>query len=108
MELRAEPGRFGASTCRGGLGMGHMHSTTSGPLPRTFSTYLDLLRASAALAVFLVHLTYAEFTGGVVTRQLQIGRPAGVVFFGLSGYVIAYVARERERTVSAFAVSRPA
>src|SRR5258708_6982604 len=83
-----------------------MHSTTSGPLPRTFSTYLDLLRASAALAVFLVHLTYAEFTGGIVTRQLQIGRAAGIVFFVLSGYVIAYVASERERTLSAFAVSR--
>src|SRR5258708_5629666 len=106
MELRAEPGRFGASTCRGGLGIGHMHSTTSRPFPLTFSTYLDLLRASAALAVFIVHLGYAEFTGGIVTRQDQIGRAAVIVFFVLSGYVVAYVARERERTLSVFAVSR--
>jgi peptidoglycan/LPS O-acetylase OafA/YrhL len=76
------------------------------PLPRAFSTYLDLLRAGAALAVFFAHLSYAEFTGGIVATQFQIGRAAVIVFFVLSGYVISYVASERERSLSVFAVSR--
>jgi peptidoglycan/LPS O-acetylase OafA/YrhL len=81
-----------------------MRSTNA--LTRTFSTYLDLLRASAALAVFGSHMTYPQFTGGVLVSQFEVGRAAVIVFFVLSGYVIAYVARERERSLSAFAVSR--
>jgi len=75
-------------------------------MPRSLSTYLDLLRIVAAFAVFGSHATFAEFTGGIVAPQLQIGRAAVIVFFVLSGYVITYAATERERSLRSFAVSR--
>jgi peptidoglycan/LPS O-acetylase OafA/YrhL len=75
-------------------------------MPRSLSTYLDLLRVAAALAVFGSHATFPEFTGGMVAPQIQIGRAAVIVFFVLSGYVITYAAAERERSLGRFAVSR--
>jgi peptidoglycan/LPS O-acetylase OafA/YrhL len=83
-------------------------------LPRGFSVYLDLLRVLAALTVFATH-DLNQFNGcygnaacGFVPILLPFhaGHIAVIVFFVLSGYVITYVAAERERTVVDFAVSR--
>ena len=59
-----------------------------------FSLYLDAVRFAAALAVVLSHLAYERFSGGglQILRDLDIGRDAVVLFFVLSGLVIAYAA----------------
>jgi len=75
---------------------------------RAFSTYLNLLRLLAALAVFFSHAALQSFTGGTVWAPSLMGHKAVILFFVLSGYVIAYVAREREHTFAVFAVSRAA
>jgi peptidoglycan/LPS O-acetylase OafA/YrhL len=73
-----------------------------------FSRYLDFLRALAALVVLVSHLAYARFTRGdyLVIREWNLGSDAVILFFVLSGYVIAYAARERDRTLGGFAFAR--
>ena len=73
-----------------------------------FSVYLDLVRFLAALTVMGYHLTYPAFTGGFLSPQHAIGEAAVTCFFALSGYVIAFVSATKERSFSAFAISRMA
>jgi peptidoglycan/LPS O-acetylase OafA/YrhL len=74
-----------------------------------FSLYLDLIRFSAALAVFLNHVAFYPFTKGVVDERLgSYGDVAVTIFFVLSGYVIAHVVSTRERTAAQFFQSRAA
>src|SRR3954463_10152589 len=70
-----------------------------------FSTYLDAVRFTAALAVVAAHFTFPQFIAGV-TYQGGLGDLAVAIFFVLSGYVIAYVADQKEHTFKDFAVSR--
>ncbi|HEY3909961.1 MAG TPA: acyltransferase [Stellaceae bacterium] len=83
---------------------------------KSLSIYLDLVRASAALVVFAGHVVllsgcYAG-SGGVGCRfaaglfPFHLAHSAVVLFFVLSGYVITYVAAERETRLRDFAVSR--
>jgi peptidoglycan/LPS O-acetylase OafA/YrhL len=72
------------------------------------SVYLDLVRFLAALTVMGYHLTFPQFTGGIVSPQGPIGEAGVTCFFVLSGYVIAYVSATKERSLSAFAISRMA
>ncbi|MEZ5935567.1 MAG: acyltransferase [Alphaproteobacteria bacterium] len=73
-----------------------------------FSRYLDLLRVIAALTVLASHLAYARFTRGdyLVIREWNLGSDAVILFFVLSGYVIAYAAREKDKTLGRFAFAR--
>lgn len=72
-----------------------------------FSLYLDLIRFTAAVAVFLEHLASYPFTNGVMpTWLLHGGAPAVIVFFVLSGYVIAHVTGTAERTARAYVAAR--
>lgn len=77
-------------------------------MSRAFSTYLNLLRLLAALAVFFSHAALRAFTGGAIWVPSVLGHKAVMLFFVLSGYVIAYVAHERERGLGVFVVSRTA
>ena len=81
---------------------------------KPLSVYLDLLRFVAACGVFAHHLDFTIF-GGVDSflkpeendlPALLLGHKMVVVFFVLSGYVITYVACERERTLAEFALAR--
>lgn len=72
------------------------------------STYLNLLRVAAAAAVFLSHAGQPMFTSGDDWAPELLGHKAVVLFFVLSGYVIAYAAHERERTLAPFLISRAA
>jgi peptidoglycan/LPS O-acetylase OafA/YrhL len=67
-------------------------------MARGFSIYLDLLRVIAALVVVLSHLAYTRFTEGrwFWVRELNLGSDAVVVFFVLSGLVIAFCAERRD------------
>lgn len=73
---------------------------------RQVSRYLDLLRIMAALLVLVAHLADPLITGGAIKVPEQIGYSAVMIFFVLSGYVITYVATEREATLVEFSISR--
>lgn len=77
-------------------------------MQRGYSTYLDLLRLLAALAVFLGHASFPEFTGDAIRMPDQLPHEAVIVFFVLSGYVISYVAHTREARGPDYLVSRAA
>ncbi|MEJ6394027.1 acyltransferase [Gymnodinialimonas sp. 2305UL16-5] len=61
---------------------------------RGFSLWLDALRALAALTVLAGHMAHIRFTGGefYFLREINIASDAVIVFFVLSGVVIAYAA----------------
>lgn len=75
---------------------------------RPTSVYLDFIRFCAAATVFIVHANYDRFTGGLpfLWRFRDLGNDAVMVFFVLSGFVIAYVASEKERTRREYFASR--
>ena len=74
----------------------------------TTSVYLDLLRFTAAAVVFFGHAYPQRLTGGVpgLWRFGSLGNDAVMVFFVLSGFVIAYVVDRKERTFAGYAISR--
>ena len=72
---------------------------------RAVSIYLDLLRFLAAMAVFLYHASYPRFT----TSDWPLapaGSDAVIVFFVLSGFVIAHAAETKDRGLPGYLVSR--
>jgi peptidoglycan/LPS O-acetylase OafA/YrhL len=74
---------------------------------KPFSLYLDLVRFLAALAVFAAHLCKPPISKEVVWWRLgAYGDMAVVIFFVLSGYVIAYVVATREKTPGEYFLSR--
>jgi len=68
------------------------------------SLYLDAVRFIAAFAVFLSHS--GRVSGGMFWQVQPYGHTAVVVFFVLSGFVIAWVTEARERTVEEYTLSR--
>ncbi|MBB5019754.1 peptidoglycan/LPS O-acetylase OafA/YrhL [Chitinivorax tropicus] len=72
---------------------------------RHFSLYLDLLRLLAALAVLLSHANMRSLVETSLLPQ-SFGHNAVIVFFLLSGYVIAYVADTKENTARTYWISR--
>lgn len=76
-------------------------------MTHNFSLYLDIVRFIAALAVLLDHVSSYPFTKDLLYHPLgTFGGIAVVMFFVLSGYVIAYVTSTREKTFSEYAVAR--
>jgi len=77
-------------------------------MSRGFSIYLDLLRFGAALVVLLSHFAYPKYTDGrwLWVRELNLGSDAVVVFFVLSGFVIALVADRKPTGVGGFGFDR--
>jgi peptidoglycan/LPS O-acetylase OafA/YrhL len=73
------------------------------------SLYLDFVRFLAAIFVFSEHLRQhakGHFSAFWNHHLLYASQTAVIVFFVLSGYVIAYVLATRERTAEDFAASR--
>ncbi len=73
---------------------------------KTLSIYLDFVRFSAACVVFLIHARYDRITGGVLGDLGDYGNEAVMVFFVLSGFVIAFVASTSETTPSSYLIAR--
>ena len=72
-------------------------------MTRSFSVYLDLVRFLAAFVVLLHHARYLYDPGYFI---FAFGHEAVIVFFVLSGYVIAYVTETKERTLKSYTLSR--
>jgi peptidoglycan/LPS O-acetylase OafA/YrhL len=70
------------------------------------SIYLDFIRFSAAAVVFVGHTSGQLFTGGFLWQLGGYTRTAVIVFFVLSGYVIAHVLATRETSLRSYAASR--
>jgi len=66
-------------------------------MSRGFSIYLDLLRFLAALVVFISHFAYQRFSGGdfLWVRDLNLGSDGVIIFFVLSGFVIAQTTQNK-------------
>jgi peptidoglycan/LPS O-acetylase OafA/YrhL len=79
-----------------------------GVMHRTTSIYLDLLRFLAALVVFIFHASPVRLTGGLpgLWRIGNLADAAVMMFFVLSGFVIAHVADQKERTLKSYSISR--
>lgn len=71
---------------------------------QALSVYLDALRFLAALAVYLFHA--GHFSGVRIPFFGEFGSPAVMVFFVLSGLVIAYASAARRSGPGEFAVAR--
>jgi peptidoglycan/LPS O-acetylase OafA/YrhL len=74
-------------------------------MSRSFSLYLDLLRLLAALAVLVSHSVSLTFRPPQPLPN-SLGHNAVIVFFLLSGYVIAFVVDRKENEAREFWVSR--
>jgi peptidoglycan/LPS O-acetylase OafA/YrhL len=72
------------------------------------SLYLDALRFSAALLVFVGHYSSQRLSGGLFWQAFSHGRTAVLVFFVLSGFVIAWITETKEQTIEEYALSRAA
>ncbi len=77
-------------------------------MTRGFSIYLDLLRFGAAFVVLLSHFAYPRYSEGrwLWVRDLNLGSDAVIVFFVLSGLVIALVAERKRTGLRGFAFDR--
>lgn len=72
------------------------------------SFYLDLVRFLAAFAVFADHSCGQPISGGFLWQLGPYGPEAVMVFFVLSGFVIAHVSVARETSFREYAVARAA
>ncbi len=70
------------------------------------SIFLDAMRFAAALVVFIGHLSGKRFTGGFLWPLSTFQDSAVILFFVLSGFVIAYVTDTKEATLHTYAVNR--
>jgi peptidoglycan/LPS O-acetylase OafA/YrhL len=70
------------------------------------SLYLDALRFGASFIVFLSHYGTGRISGGVFWYLADYGRAAVLVFFVLSGFVIAWVTESRETMIEDYTLSR--
>ncbi len=77
-------------------------------MPPKFSAYLDIVRFTAALTVFLGHAAGKLWTGGFLWPLGAYGDTCVVVFFVLSGFVIGYVSDTKETIWQEYAVNRVA
>lgn len=77
-------------------------------MSKGFSSYLNFLRVLAAFVVVLSHFAYERFSRGdyLFIREWNLGSDAVILFFVLSGFVIAYTAREKDKTLGQFTFAR--
>jgi peptidoglycan/LPS O-acetylase OafA/YrhL len=85
----------------------HPAASASASLPRAFSLYLDLCRLLAAVLVVVSHLVpYGVIAASSRYWWLNLGRESVVVFFVLSGFVIAYTTERKTASLRDYCVAR--
>src|SRR5260370_1375730 len=72
---------------------------------QALSLDLDALRFGAAFTVFVSPWAGARYSGGLFWQLRGYGRASVIVFFVLSGSVIAWVTETRERSFEDYAFS---
>jgi len=75
---------------------------------RELSTYLDAVRAAAALTVFVGHYSLQHLSGGMFWQFRAYSDQAVSVFFVLSGFVIAHAASSKPTSGHQFCIERAA
>ena len=75
-------------------------------MKKELSLYLDLTRVVAAFVVFIGHLSWARLSGGALWWVQPYGHDGVIVFFVLSGFVIQYVAMQKEKTFYDYSIAR--
>jgi len=76
-------------------------------LDRPLSLYLDCCRLLAAVLVVASHYgPYGVITRGADAWVPNLGREAVIVFFVLSGFVIAYTTEQKNPSLRAYAIAR--
>jgi peptidoglycan/LPS O-acetylase OafA/YrhL len=77
-------------------------------LGRSLSTHLDFLRFGAAMVVFASHVALPAVSGGLLSLRplIELADDAVMAFFVLSGFVIAYTARTRDRDLTDYTEAR--
>lgn len=76
-------------------------------MPVGFSLYLDIVRFVAAVLVVLSHVAKEQIFPAWLTPYVpDFGREAVILFFVLSGYVIAYTRAHKHQTVDHYLVAR--
>ena len=73
---------------------------------RSMSVYLDAIRLAAACVVVASHFGWSGWTGGLGWQFTPFGMVAVVVFFVLSGYVIAFSVERKREDLRAYAIAR--
>jgi peptidoglycan/LPS O-acetylase OafA/YrhL len=77
------------------------------PLSPAFSLYLDLVRVLSAFAVVAAHFAYTgAIAPGAWGPASEMGREAVIVFFVLSGFVIAASTSQRRVDARGYALAR--
>ena len=72
---------------------------------RPFSIYLDVVRFTAAVLVYLWHSNQRFLVESALPAS-NYGHSSVIVFFVLSGFVIAYVTDTKESSLSVYSASR--
>jgi peptidoglycan/LPS O-acetylase OafA/YrhL len=77
-------------------------------MTRGFSIYLDAVRFLASVLVLFSHVAYPRYSNGDLAwmRELNLGSDAVILFFVLSGFVIAYTTDAKQRTGASYATAR--
>src|ERR1700761_1583770 len=83
-----------------------MSASNSLPLTREASLYLDVVRIAAALLVFLAHFAEPWASGKLFWQIGPFNGDAVIVFFVLSGFVIAHATTQNERSAAVYFVNR--
>jgi len=73
---------------------------------KTTSIYLDLLRFTSAILVFVFHASYARYDGEWLNSVSAFGHDAVMIFFVLSGFVIAFITKTKETELFHYIKSR--
>src|SRR5260221_2866461 len=73
---------------------------------RSLSLYLDFVRVCAALIVALHHAALFKFGTLLPNAFVSTGTDPVVVFFVLSGFVIAYTAEAKDKTATDYGLHR--
>ncbi|UXX83442.1 acyltransferase family protein [Roseovarius pelagicus] len=73
-----------------------------------FSAYLNVLRFGAALVVLMSHFGFVRYSGGrwLWIREFNFGSDAVIIFFVLSGLVVAQAASRKRSGLGGFAFDR--
>jgi len=74
-------------------------------LNKTTSLYLDFLRVIAALGVLLVHASLPSVSRNILVEE-DVAHHLVMIFFVLSGFLIAYSASSKSKNLKSYSVDR--